>query len=124
LREFVAALRLSRRPIALIAAGFLVLQGLLATAAPGNGAAGFPGAVICHSEGGFGADPSGDETKAVHACCAACAACSLVIEPPRPAAGAAPVPEAAVPVAASGRMVAIAARAIRAGPSQGPPLLV
>jgi hypothetical protein len=122
LREFVAALRLSRRPIALIAAGFLVLQGLLATAAPGNGVAGFPGAVICHSEGGV--DPSGNETKAVHACCAVCTACALVIEPPRPVAGVSLAPEAAVPAAASGRMVPIAARAIRAGPSQGPPLLV
>ncbi|MGH6770345.1 MAG: hypothetical protein ACRECO_15130 [Xanthobacteraceae bacterium] len=123
----MAAMRLFRRPIALIAVGFVVLQSLLAALAMAQAAAhavpgSFDAGIICRSDGQFDTNPEG--AKAAHLCCAVCSICAPAIEPSRIVAGAPSFARvsASFPVA-GGDIVTIPRRAIRAGPSQGPPSL-
>jgi len=116
------------RPIAVIAAGLIVLQAFLAGLAGARAAATTAAdplgiAVICHGAGGSdsGDGTAPDPIKSVHLCCIGCMG-----------APAATLPEQAVllrsdlcgesrsaPVCAAD--VTIAERAIRAGQSQAPP---
>jgi hypothetical protein len=125
LTEFFASLREFRRPIALIAVGFVLLQGMLAGLAGAQAAARIATgefAVFCHSAPDGGAQPA-DGANAAHDCCVVCA-------PSCPTNGGA---KAAVcierldvvvmpPVVAPEVIAPIAPRAIRAGPSQAPPI--
>jgi hypothetical protein len=121
--EFIAALRQLRRPIVLIAVAILVLQTLvagLATAhAAARPAADAAGIILCHGNGDDGTAPQG---QAAHDCCTLCTAAAPV--------GVAPSlvvlarldlvrnPEALKPSGGPHRLP----RAIRAGPSQAPPI--
>jgi hypothetical protein len=128
LPRLVARLRAHRRPMALIAAGLIVLQAFVAGFASARAAAitadplGI--AVICHGAGGSdpGDGTAPDPIKLAHQCCIDCMGGSP----------AATLPEQAVllrsdncgesnaaPVRAAD--VTIAERAIRAGQSQAPP---
>jgi hypothetical protein len=122
-REFIAALRQLRRPLALLAATILLLQAFVTGLAGGSVAAqiatfGVDAAVICHGNSDDGSAPA---SAAAHECCVFCAASgpvllsagALVIDRLKPAryVGAAENPGDVHPIR----------RAVRAGPSQAPP---
>jgi hypothetical protein len=122
--EFIAALRQLQRPLVLLAAAILVLQTLVAGLAGGDTAARIAtfGAdvVICHGNGEDGSAPAG---KAAHDCCTYCAN-------PGPVALSAGAPlllDRLTPAHRAGEAdnpgdVRPTRRAIRAGPSQAPPV--
>jgi hypothetical protein len=119
--EFIAALRLLRRPLVRLAVAILLLQAVVAGLASGHVAAqiatfGTDG-VICHGSD----EGSAPAQAAVHDCCVLCTAAApvaLVVTTPEIArlAPARRAGHAENPV-----HVRHAQRAIRAGPSQAPP---
>jgi hypothetical protein len=134
LRGSVTCPRL-RRPAAMMAAGLIALQALLAGLATAQAAvvlAASPAdvAIICHGQGGGDPDHNGapgsvpDPLKAAHLCCVACAGGG----PPAMLAQVPAMPRALafqnLPSSASGATAGpIARRAVRDGPSQAPPTL-
>ena len=129
--RLITRLRLWRRPAVRLVMGLMVAQAFLAGLAGAQaGVFGLsvPGefAVICHGHGEAGSDPGGAPGPSPdrHPCCVACTAGA----PP----AVLPVPaivlraEATRPRGARVRhavTIPIAARAVRAGPSQAPPSL-
>jgi hypothetical protein len=121
---FVALAR--RRPIVLIAAWLIVLQAFLAGVAAAQAAAmaaSDPINAICHGAGGAGADDgtAPQSAKIVHLCCAHCTSAAPAIAPPD-APRAAPARLGSRPLACLSFTVVIARGAVRAGPSQAPPM--
>lgn len=126
----VARLRPHCRPIAVIAAGLIVLQAFLATLASARAAATTAAdplgiAVICHGAGGGSNSNDGtapDPIKTAHLCCIDCMGGSPAATLPEPAAllrsDLCGQSKSAAVCAAD---VTIADRAIRAGQSQAPP---
>jgi hypothetical protein len=128
LREFIIALRQLRFPIVLIAAAILVLQSLVAGLASAHAAARLAvgdaeAGVICHGNGGNGDDGgSAPAGPAAHDCCTFCTAAGPAALAPATAIlarlGIARHADAATP----SHDVRRSPRAIRAGPSQAPPI--
>jgi hypothetical protein len=120
--EFIAALRLLRRPLVRLAVAILLLQAVVAGLASGHVAAqiatfGADG-VICHGTGDDGSAPA---RTAVHDCCVLCtgaAPATLVATTP---VFARLTPAQDIGHAENPAHVRHAQRAIRAGPSQAPP---
>jgi hypothetical protein len=123
-REFIAAMREFRRPLVGLAAAIMILQtlvaGLGAPAAAQIAAGGLDAGVLCHGNG----EPAGSNpTPAVHDCCTFCTntgpaalACNT---------GAVTRLEKFQTTRATdiARDIVIVPRAVRAGPSQGPPAI-
>jgi hypothetical protein len=123
-RQFIAALRELRYPLVVLAVGILILQTLVAGLASAHAAAraaafGSEIAVICHSNGAD--DSSSGTNRPAHDCCTFCTAGDVatvqagvtvldLIGPRRLARAAAIID------------IRPLSRAIRAGPSQGPPI--
>jgi hypothetical protein len=124
--EFIAALRQFRAPIAVIAIGFCVLQGLLSGISGAQAAARLaPGfvdlAVLCHEAGGDGGNGN---AKAGHDCCVVCTTSWAAAGAPKPAVSIGRFNIAGcAPSCVVADTVSISRRAIRAGPSQAPPTL-
>jgi hypothetical protein len=127
--------RLIVRPVVILAAWLIVLQGFLAAVATAQAgalllSAPAEAAVICHAAGGPGSTDAGDTAEkanekakqALHLCCACCAAAA--VSTPEAPSGAVwdPRPTAA-PGSPRGFTLVAARGLIRAGPSQGPPTL-
>ena len=127
----IARLRVYSRPAAVLAAGLIAMQAVLAGLTIAQAALLLtPGLadleVICHGSGGTASDdgtapgPSQDR----HPCCVSCTAAppatlpeqSILLRVERGRAFQSPILPAAT--------VSIAARAVRAGPSRAPPSLV
>jgi hypothetical protein len=124
--QFIAALRQLQRPLVVLAAAILVVQTLVGGLASGHIAAqitalGADAAVICHGNGGDdGSAPAG---KPTHDCCVFCTN-------PGPVAlsASAPILDRLKPAHRTDAADAYAdirpsGRAIRAGPSQAPPIV-
>jgi len=121
--------RLIVRPVVILAAWLIALQGFVAavaTAQAGGLLASAPAeaAVICHAAGGSGASPAGDATdkarQALHLCCACCTTAAVAV--PDAPNGAVSHRRSATAALAAHAFTLVAARGlIRAGPSQGPP---
>ena len=123
MHEFIAALRQLRRPLVLLAAAILLMQTLAAGLASAHTAARIAmfgaDAVICHGNGEDGSTPAGN--AAAHDCCVFCTNAGPVA-----LSADAPVLDRLLPAhradaADAPGDVRPARRAIRAGPSQGPP---
>jgi hypothetical protein len=127
LTEFFASLREFRRPIALIAVGFVLLTGLLAGLAGAQAAARFASgdlAVFCHGAPDGGATPA-DSTNATHDCCAVCTTSWPLSDGARATARIERLDVVVTPPVVTVDAIApIAPRAVRAGPSQAPPISV
>ena len=125
--EIFAAFREFRRPIGLIAAGFVVLQSLLAGLSGAQAAARVASgefAILCHGNpDGF--DPANGAATSVHDCCAVCTTSWPATGAPKTAGLGEPMDVAghAAPSMALRDTVPIPARAVRSGPSQAPPIL-
>jgi hypothetical protein len=124
-REFIAALRQLRRPIALIAASILVLQTLVAGLAGAHAAArlaadGTEFGVLCHGNGGDGSTPG---TDTAHDCCIFCTANGPVALTPAWVVLAQFRVLRHADACFSPRDLNRSPRAIRAGPSRAPPTL-
>jgi hypothetical protein len=116
-----------RRAVAMIAAGLVVLQTLLAGLATAQAAALAANpfaAVICHADLGAGSDDgtAPDTGKATPVCCVFCTAAAPVL-PPDPVSAVTRCHRgyASGLTARSRIVIAIDPRAVRAGPSQAPP---
>ena len=124
MREFIAALRQLRRPIVLLAAAILVVQTLVAGLATAHAAArlvasGAEAGVICHGNGDDGSAPSG---QAAHDCCTLCTTAGPVaLSPGTTVLGHLDMLRRAEPLVPF-REPMRPLRAIRAGPSQAPPI--
>jgi hypothetical protein len=136
----IARLRRCRRPAVVIAAGLIAVQAVLAGLALAqaalmpapNSADAADFTVICHGNGGSGSDngtaPDPGKTdpgQIQHPCCVSCAAGA----PPATLPEQLTVVRSDRDLAFKARIlcavpVRIAPRAVRAGPSQGPPSLV
>jgi hypothetical protein len=123
--QFIIALRQLRFPIIALAVAVIVLQSLVAGLGSGHAAsrlaAGDAGtAVLCH---GNGEDDGAPSDQTLHECCKFCASAGPAVVPP------AIVSLGTLDIPRAGRLLAPArdprrlARAIRAGPSQAPPLV-
>jgi hypothetical protein len=130
--------RLIVRPIVILAAWLIVLQGFLAALATAQAGAillSVPAeaAVICHAAGNTGSSDAGDAAEkanekakqALHLCCACCACCAAAaVSTPEAPSGAVWEPRStAAPGPPRGFTLVAARGLIRAGPSQGPPSL-
>jgi hypothetical protein len=124
---FLIYLRQYRRPIVVIAAGLVVLQGMLAGLATAQAAAlaanSFT-AVICHGAGD--ADPADggapNSGKIYAVCCAFCTAAASALTPGQAmAAGRFDLGREPAGPALSRAVIALDPRAVRAGSSQAPP---
>jgi hypothetical protein len=124
-REFIAALRQLRGPIVLIAVAILVLQTLVAGLATAHAAAqmaagGAEAGLICHGNGDDGTAPS---RQAAHDCCAFCTTAGPVALTPGAADfGNLEILQNLRSLTSSNDLHRIP-RAIRAGPSQAPPIV-
>jgi hypothetical protein len=127
--------RLIVRPIVILAAWLIVLQGFLAAVATAQAgaillSAPAEAAVICHTAGGPGSTDAGDSAEkanekakqALHLCCACCAA-AAVSTPEAPSGAVWDPRSTAAPGSPRGFTLVAARGLIRAGPSQGPPTL-
>jgi len=115
-----------RRPTALIAVWLVVLQAFLAgvaTAQAGTMPAADPLGAICHGSGDA-ADPAApDAGKVRHLCCEYCTSAAPTLAPPDAASVAVPQPrQASRPLVFSRFTIVISPGAVRAGPSQAPPI--
>src|SRR5882757_5867581 len=127
--------RLIVRPIVILAAWLIVLQGFLAAVATAQAGAILLSApaeatVICHAaaspgsgDAGGTAEQANEKAKhALHLCCACCTA--AVVAAPEAPSGAVWEPHStAAPGSPRGFTLVAARGLIRAGPSQGPPTL-
>ena len=124
--EIFAAFREFRRPIGLIAAGFVVLQSLLAGLSGAQAAARVASgefAILCH-DSSDGADPGSGAAKSAHDCCAVCTAVWTATGAAKSAGVVERMDVAglAAPSIAPRDTVPIPSRAVRAGLSQAPPI--
>jgi hypothetical protein len=123
-RQFIAALRQLRHPLVVLAIGILVVQTLVAGLASAHAAAraaafGSKIAVICHSDGAD--DSSSGTNQPTHDCCTFCTAGDVATVQ----AGVAVLERIGphrLARAAAVREIRPLSRAIRAGPSQAPPI--
>jgi hypothetical protein len=125
--QFITAMRQLRQPIVVLAVGVLVLQMLVAGLSMAHAAARLAAAdadaiILCHGNDS-GGRPGTGSGKAAHECCAFCTAA----EPAALPAGSTPVLTRLAPVwqaeLAALPDVRTIPRAIRAGPSQAPPIV-
>ncbi len=125
MQEFIAAMRQFRRPIAGLAVLILVLQALvagLATAATAARVAGFDAGILCHGTGEAPSEPGSNSSPPAHDCCVYCTvAAPAALTPKLSEVG------RVEPFKSSARLPATehvtpTPRAIRAGPSQAPPV--
>ena len=121
--EFIAALRQLQRPLVTLAAAILIVQTLVAGLASGDIAAriatfGADAAAICHTGGD---DSSAPAKAAAHECCVFCTNAGPVALAANAPVIARLAPAQRVEAADTPGDIRPARRAIRAGPSQGPP---
>ena len=123
MHEFITALRQLQRPLVALAAAILVLQTLVAGLASGDTAARIAtfgaDAVICHGSGEDGSAPA----KAAHDCCTFCTNAGPVVISATAAVLERLTPAYRLDHADRAGDVRPDRRAIRAGPSQGPPTI-